>query len=77
MAGLVLQLREERRGNTLLPQRIRDLESVVREQEGIMRETESKIPRSPLRETESCLPQRERETERESEIERSRSATHP
>jgi hypothetical protein len=48
LAGLVLQLREERRGNTLLAQRIRDLESVVREQEGIMRETESKIPRSPL-----------------------------
>ena len=48
LAGLVLQLREERRGNTLLAQRIRDLESVVREQENIMRETESKIPRSPL-----------------------------
>jgi hypothetical protein len=44
LAGLVLQLREERRGNSLMVQRIRDLEGVVREQENIIRQTASKIP---------------------------------
>jgi hypothetical protein len=44
LAGLVLQLREERRGNSLMVQRIRDLERVVREQENIIKQTASEIP---------------------------------
>ena len=44
LAGLVLQLRQERRGNSLMVQRIRDLERVVREQENIIRQTASEIP---------------------------------
>jgi hypothetical protein len=44
LTGLVLQMREERHGNSLMVHRIRDLESVVREQENIIRQTASKIP---------------------------------
>ena len=48
VSALVLRLRDERRGNLLLARRIKDLESVVREQETVLRETKSKIPKNPL-----------------------------
>ena len=48
VAELVVRLREERRGNLLLVERIKSLENVVREQETLLRAAESKIPKTPL-----------------------------
>jgi hypothetical protein len=48
VAELVVRLREERRGNMLLVERIRGLENVVREQETLLREATSRTPKTPL-----------------------------
>jgi len=48
VAELVVRLREERRGNMLLAERIRSLENVVREQETLLREADSRTPKTPF-----------------------------